>query len=176
MPAYARKIRGKWRVVHGVPSRLVLNRARTPVDGGGFPSRAKAEAQARAIIAREGGYPRRPAQKRKRIRRNPAQGVAVLVWIYPDGSVLELPRDRTHFTAVPRVVAQGRHVRGGRLQRGVLSELNREGYFRGAVLNDRLYVLLNSSHPLSSSQRKALRIYAARNRLSRGIVYERRRA
>lgn len=49
MPAYAKRINGKWRVADDAG--IVKNKAGTPVDGKGHSSKADAEAQARAINA-----------------------------------------------------------------------------------------------------------------------------
>ena len=54
-----------WRVKEAHSNRLVRNAAGTPVDGGGHGSYARANAQARAINARQGGYPK-PARKTRR--------------------------------------------------------------------------------------------------------------
>lgn len=48
MPAKARKIGNKYRVVHG-NNKLVRNKSGGPVDGGGHKTRDKAVAQAAAI-------------------------------------------------------------------------------------------------------------------------------
>jgi hypothetical protein len=156
MPAFPRKIRGKWRVVHGIPYKPVLNKAGTPVDGGGFASRAKALAQSRAINAREGGYPPPP-----KIRANPA--APVLVWVCPDGQVLDLPGGHTHNTARPEAIAT---------ERVSFAEVNRRGYFRGVVINRRLYLERDSRSNPSRKQTQQLRSYALRKRLSRGVIIE----
>jgi len=47
MPAETKKVKGKWRVVHG--GKVMKNRSGTAVDGGGHKSKAKATRQAAHI-------------------------------------------------------------------------------------------------------------------------------
>jgi len=101
MPAFARKIHGKWRVAEGRPARPVLNRAGTPVDGGGHRTQAQAAAQARAINARQGGYPRRPAHAKARKRTAKAHSKGAL------------RRSRRRPAKIPRPTCHG-HLRRSR--------------------------------------------------------------
>jgi len=49
MPARAKKVGDRWRVVEARTEKLVKNSRGTPVDGGGFVNRKRAVAQAQAI-------------------------------------------------------------------------------------------------------------------------------
>ena len=49
MPAKVKKIKGKYRIVHGEDNKIIKNKGDTPVDGGGHQTGTAAERQARAI-------------------------------------------------------------------------------------------------------------------------------
>ena len=170
MPAFPAKIHGRWRVAHGRPTRVLLNRSGSPVDGGGYSSRLRALAQSRAINARQAGYP--PRARRRRRRPNPA-GSACLVWI-AQGEVLELPEGKTHLEAVPRAIGKAPFVQGQRLQRSQLPAVNRLGYFRAVIVNDRMYVSVEDRAGPSQEILSNLRRYARSRPLRRGVIVERR--
>jgi hypothetical protein len=103
---------------------------------------------------------RRPRQEpRRRVRKNPA-GKVTLIWIWPDGGVAEIPADKNHRTAVPEEM----RTAPGRC---------RPGFFRGATINQRLYIEKNGIREPSPAQMRSLRTYARAEGLSRGIVIER---
>jgi hypothetical protein len=105
----------------------------------------------------------RPARRRpRRIRKNPSPGEVVLVWIWPDGGIARIPAGKTHATAVPEEL---------RPEPGKVSRC-KPGFFRGAQINQRLYVEKNGGREPSAAQVKKLRDYARREGLSRGIVIE----
>jgi len=54
MPVKAAEVDGKWRVVNADTDEPETNEAGTPLDGGGHGSKAEADAQARAVNARQG--------------------------------------------------------------------------------------------------------------------------
>lgn len=170
MPAFARKLGRKWRVMHGRPPRILKNRAGTAVDGVGHPTRSAALAQARAINAREGGYGRRAPRpvKARKTRRNPPPGEYRLVWIWPDGGILAIPAGKRHYQAVPQELARLNPHRG----RAWLILCSQKGFFLGMVINRRLYVEIPGSWRPTAAQLRQLRAYARRESLSRGIVIE----
>lgn len=176
MPAYAAKILTRWRVVHGKPPQLVRNKQGTPVDGRGHNLRSQAAAQARAINSGESGYkPRRPAAKAPGGRRRPIRkngvGQVTLVWV-AEGEVLEIPKGHNHRTALPS------GLRNKNVQPNQFGVANRQGFFRGAVLNERLYVELDAVpkvQPTAAAMR-SLATYCRQEGLRRGIVLEQHRA
>jgi hypothetical protein len=168
MPAYAAKIRGRWRVVHGRPARLVLNRSGSAVDGGGHASNSAAESQARAINARESGYAR---------RQNPSNagghgaGDVTRVWICPNGEVLNLEPGLDWIAQVPSPMVDLAQRRTSRKE--IYRRANGGQFFRGAIINDRLYVYADDSRDTPSGRLVAkLGEYCSREGLSRGLVVE----
>lgn len=67
MPVTVRRRGGRYRVVEAATGRVARNRAGTAVDGGGFRSRGRAMAQARAINASL--HRRRSTRSRRRRKR-----------------------------------------------------------------------------------------------------------
>ena len=55
MPVTVKHQGSLWRVVEASNGRIAKNRSGSPIDGGGFSSKAQAQAQARAVNARTGG-------------------------------------------------------------------------------------------------------------------------
>lgn len=163
MPAYAAKIRGKWRVVHGHPPRISLNSSGTPVDGGGHPTKEKAQSQARAIDARKSGYP-------PRVRHNPKEGAVERVWVCPNGEVLTIKDGVDWSQEVPEEIAHlARHENRQQIHRAA----NRLLFFRGAIINGRLYVYSDTPGEQPTRRTTAkLDEYCDRENLSRGLIVE----
>jgi hypothetical protein len=131
--------------------------------------RGRKVTKARAIAdpARKHRRPRR-TRRGPRIRKNPP-GETVLVWIWPDGGTAKIPKGKNHRTAVPGEL--GRCPGPG--SPAWFAAAARKGYFRGMIVNQRLYVECcgPSSRP-SAGQVKKLRQFARAEGLSRGIVIE----
>ena len=104
-------------------------------------------------------YPRR---KDRDVVKNP--GESQKVWICHTGEVLKIPADKTWTSALPDDLAKSRYS-------SVLA--NSAGWWRGMLLNERLYIHKDSRYGPSASTLAKLKKYAAKNGLSRGVVVER---
>jgi hypothetical protein len=98
-----------------------------------------------------------------------------MVWIDAAANVLPVPADENHFTAVPKPIANlPLAIDGGRSSNPqALAEANKRGFYRGLLVNDRLYVLLNRPGNLPLDLMTKLRQYAKKQSLRRGVIVER---
>jgi len=105
-------------------------------------------------------------------------GESVKVWICPNGEALKIPTEHSWRTAMPANLK--RHLPGtladsDGINRMIYRTGNRYGYYRGVLLNERLYIHLDQG--LGVKPKPALmakiRRYAKSNGLTRGIVLER---
>lgn len=124
----------------------------------------KARRQARGRTALK----RRP----RRIRKNPA-GQVVCVWIWPDGGIAEIPKGKNHFTAFPEQIRPKVAYLSPAWRRAYVRSAGKGGYFRGAVINRRLYVERAGGRGPSAKQMRKIRDYARAEGLSRGVIIER---